>query len=78
MKVLKCDACGALVPMAPEDKACPCGACHGRYVNLRKVEYAGPGRMLGVKSLIYFSGKDWTKDLFEIPDSSPSVVKLDD
>jgi len=78
MKILKCTACEDLVPMDEKDQSCGCGACTGRYVNLRKVVYRGPGKMYGVRSLDYHRGDGkWQEKMFPVEDT-PYVEKQGD
>jgi hypothetical protein len=70
MKILKCDKCHELVPMDDVDLSCGCGACTGRYVNLRKVTFSGPCVVYGVSSLDFHRGDDkWREKMYPIIDS---------
>ena len=78
MKLLNCLGCKDIVKIYEDQRACRCGKSSARYVNGRLVEYAGPARIIGLKSLDYHRGEagvDYT--WFFHASESQSIRRID-
>ena len=80
MKLLNCLACQDIVRLHQETRTCLCGKSSGRYTSLRQVEYQGPARIIGLRSLDYHRGevgKEFSWWFIDI-DKSDHIKKLDE
>lgn len=50
MKLLHCLSCNDVRALSFDERECACGASRGRYVDRLWVEYAGPARIIGMRS----------------------------
>ncbi len=57
MKLLNCLACQDIVRLNNDDRPCQCGRSSGHYVNAKVVEYAGPARIMGMRTMDYHRGQ---------------------
>jgi len=77
MKLLRCDECEDIFSLKLKYRHCACQKSGGRYIDLVKVEVAGPCRVFGVDNDFWLYSNSYPRgEIFLIKEPNKAIIRI--